>query len=83
MIDEIFNDYSDSLLRCENKILTLTSEDYHYNKMRILHDVINRLYGLDRITSYRYNLWFSKYSDREINIIEHMLQNEELKLLQK
>ena len=77
MIDEIFDEYSDSVIKCENKILTLTSKDYHYNKMRTLHDIIDSLYGLDIISSYVYNIWFIMYSDKEQNIIKQMLKNEE------
>lgn len=77
MIDEIFDEYSDSVIKCENKILTLNSKDYHYNKMRTLHDVIDSLYGLDIISSYVYNIWFVMYSGRESNIIKQVLQNEE------
>lgn len=77
MTDKIFEEYSNSLLKCENYISTLTSKNYYYNKMRILHDVIENLYGLNLISSYRYNIWFIMYSDRELNIIKQVLQNEE------
>ena len=75
--DKIFEEYSNSLLKCENYISTLTSKHYYYNKMRILHDVIENLYGLNLISSYRYNIWFIMYSDRELNIIKQVFQNEE------
>lgn len=77
MTDKIFEEYSNSLLKCENYISTLTFKNYYYNKMRILHDVIENLYGLNLISSYRYNIWFIMYSDRELNIIKQLLQNEE------
>lgn len=77
MIDKIFYEYSESLMKCENKILTLTSKDYHYTKMRTLHNIIDSLHGLDIISSYRYNIWFTKYFYRELHIIDQMLQNEE------
>ncbi len=77
MTDKIFEEYSNSLLKCENYISTLTSKNYYYNKMRILHDVVENLYGLNLISSYRYNIWFIMYSDRELNIIKQVLQNEE------
>lgn len=77
MIDKIFEEYSNSLVKCENCILTLTFRNYYYNKMRTLHDVIENLYGLNLISSYRYNIWFILYSGRESNIIKQVLQNEE------
>ena len=77
MTDKIFDEYSKSLLKCENYISTLTYKSYYYNKMRVIHDVIEKLYGLNLISSYRYNIWFTMYSDREVNIIKQVLQNEE------
>lgn len=77
MTDKIFDEYSNALLKCENYISTLTFKNYYYNKMQILHDVIENLYGLNLISSYRYNIWFTMYSDREVNIIKQVLQNEE------
>lgn len=77
MIDKIFEEYSNLLVKCENCISTLTFKNYYYNKMRTLHDVIENLYGLNLISSYRYNIWFILYSGRESNIIKQVLQNEE------
>ena len=77
MTDKIFDEYSKSLLKCENYISTLTYKSYYYNKMRVLHDVIEKLYGLNLISSYRYNIWFIMYYEREANIIKQILQNEE------
>ena len=77
MLDKIFDEYSDSVLKCENYISTLTSKNYYYNKMRTLHNVIENLYGLNLRSSYRYNIWFIMYGDRELNIIKQVLQNEE------
>ena len=77
MLDKIFDEYSDSVVKCENYISILTSKHYYYNKMRTLHNIIENLYCLNLISSYRYNIWFIMYSDREVNIIKQVLQNEE------
>lgn len=77
MINKIFNEYSDSLIKCEKYISILTSKNYYYNKMRTLHNIIENLYVLSLISSYEYNILHRRYFDREVNIIKQVLQNEE------